>query len=71
MDERTEPTMTPIKGHRCDWAMVDRYGELYPHDIKATHAVLGTGLECMDGVYCRRHAHEAIRRARAGIGVAI
>jgi hypothetical protein len=57
------PAMSPIAGRRCAWSMTDRDGYAYPHDIKATHQVLGTNDECLDGVYCRRHARQALARA--------
>lgn len=57
-----DPTVRPIDGtdRGCDWAMVDKYGELYPHGITARRRVVGAG-EMLDGDYCIRHAKEAVR----------
>lgn len=59
LDEQ-EPTVTQVSRTTCGWAMVDKYGELYPHDIRAYWRVSGAG-ELLDGDYCRRHAREAVR----------
>lgn len=65
----TEPTVTTITEGTCDWALVDRYGELYPHGTKATHRVAGAG-EMYDGDYCARHARKAVSWSKKGVEVA-
>lgn len=59
LDEQ-EPTITKVAPTECGWAMVDKYGELYPHGVRAYWRVSGAG-ELLDGDYCARHAAEAVR----------
>lgn len=70
MSKDTVITITVIRGTTCDWALVDKYGDLYPHGIQAHRRVSGCG-ELLDGDYCRRHAQMAVQWCREGIEVAV
>jgi hypothetical protein len=61
-----EPLTTKISEGTCDWALEDKYGELYPHGVLARRRVSGAG-EGLDGDYCARHAKMAVEWWREGI----
>lgn len=61
----TEIALVDPLGGECDWAKVDRYGELYPCG-KPSYRRLVNGPELWDnGDYCKYHAPRALKRARA------
>lgn len=70
MRDEQEPSVTRVGVSECDWALVDRNGQQSPHGTRGYWRVSGAG-ELLDGVYCRRHAFEAVRWWREGIEVAI
>jgi hypothetical protein len=61
-----EPTITTITEGECEWALEDKYGDPYPHGIRARRRVSGAG-ELLDGIYCIRHAKLAVEWCRVGI----
>lgn len=63
MLDEPEPTVTKVSVTECEWALVDKNGTQYPHDIRAYWRVSGAG-ELLDGDYCARHAAMAVRRWR-------
>lgn len=67
-DEAVSPTITRITGSRCCWALLDKHGDPYPHDIRATRRVVGAG-EFYDGDYCKQHADMAVDWARHAIDI--
>lgn len=64
MSEDEAPRLVNRSGDHCGYALVDRYGELYPCDEPSV-AALVNGSEQWGGPwespYCKRHATKALR----------